>query len=115
MRHVIDIKIYHTCIDVRVVDNVERNYKRMCRERGYQPHELEEADGANFFFTPDRYYVLLDRKAITHGLVVHEIYHTMCEIRDYQSLSGDEDIARLLEMCVDDVFKWLHGRELISW
>jgi len=113
MRRIIPITTYHTCVDVRIVDNV-----RGCAKRIYKHHNEEiepddyKADYRGYFccFDDDRYYLILKSSTLTHGVIAHEIDHVVREIQKHNNLAGDEDTAYLCEQITDGVYRLLYDK-----
>ena len=107
MRHTIHIPIYHTCVKVHMVYDLDRCYKRICDNHNseYGKDSKLHCRACVVWFDSSQYYMLFDRAEITHGVISHEIDHVVRLIADNSRLTGDEDTAHLCELITDSIYK----------
>lgn len=74
MKRTIPIRIYHTCVDVRIVYDIVRCYKRICNihHAEYGNEDTIHCRACVVWFDSSKYYMLFDRAEITHGVISHE-------------------------------------------
>lgn len=113
MTHTIKIDIYFTAINVRVVANVKRCARRIYRQHGYEmveEHKYKEDDrGCAFHFAADMHYLILSSKTLTHGLIAHELWHIVDDIRQQKGRT-EVDGTYLIEVMTDKIYAFLKAK-----
>ena len=116
MRHTIKIDIYYTTINLRVVANVKKCVKSIYKKNGYEIVEeekyIEDDRGCAFNFTADQQYMVLSSKTITHGLIAHELWHIVEQIRKDKG-STEVDASYLVETVTDKIYAFLKAKNVV--
>lgn len=115
MRKTIPITIYYTCIDLRVVDNVNRCMKRIYEKNKWEIDgeypDNKDNRGLAFNFTADRYYLILNKGQLTHGLISHELLHIIDEIATQKGRT-EVDGTYLIETVTDAIYAFLESKRI---
>lgn len=90
------LDLYACKISVIAADDIFEEEKKLYNKYGEDYDDYMSADGLCLYFIHDHYYILLKKDAITHNLIAHELYHTVCAIMDHRIIDDEEARAWLI-------------------
>ncbi len=88
---------------------VNKVYKK--NKSSYKFNDL--AEGVFFSVDIDKYYLVVDKKYLTHNTIAHEIFHAACGITKDRGIKDEEAQAWLCGHLSSVVYKFLHKKKFL--
>ena len=111
MNTIIPIEMYHTQIDLRVVKSVNSCIRGIIRKHKKKYKIEGESYGMVWHCMSDKYYLVLERDSLTHGIIAHEVEHIRAYITEYAG-STEIDGGYLVQYITDKVYAFLEMRNI---
>jgi hypothetical protein len=73
----------------------------------------DSAEGVFFGIDIDSYYLVIDKKYLTHNTIAHEIFHAACRIAKDRGIKDEEAQAWICGHLSRVIYKFLHKKKFI--
>ena len=107
MRKLIELPEKETTIEVRLVKDVRRCVQSIFKFHDAKFDSKGKFWGYVFSFKSNYLYLILYNGALRHNYVAHEVDHLREFIREYNGLTGLEDLACLSAFISNEIFCFL--------
>ena len=106
------IPMYFSKINFRIVDNVKESIIKIYNSNNIEKENFGEYRGIVFNFDIDKFYILLAKEHLTHGLIAHEIQHVIFDLCEINSLKETEAQTFLAEYIHTEIYKFLNSKNI---
>jgi hypothetical protein len=107
---VLKIPTYECKVFIIVTEDLKKEYQKLCRKYNEQEEE-GEAEAMVFSSDMSVYYVVFDKKYLSHNSIAHECYHLVREIKKDRDIKDDEAGAWLMGHVSGYIYKFLHRKK----
>lgn len=108
----IKVPIYECLLHFIVTDKFESAYRKICK----QYNLIDDCDsmvGVFLYPTEDTYYLIINKKYLTHNILSHEICHAVTQVCSFREIKDDEARAYLTGFLTGEIYKMLAKKKLI--
>jgi hypothetical protein len=99
-----------TCI---ITDSLNEQVNRIYKKHKSSYRFIDSAEGVLFSLDIDKYYLVIDKKYLTHNTIAHEIFHAACRITKDRGIKDEEAQAWLCGHLSRVIYKFLNKKKFV--
>lgn len=108
----IKLDTYNCAITFIVTDTISRTLKYIYRKHGIDEEIDADAEGILVAVDISTYYLIVDKKYLTHNTIAHEIFHVVIKMTEARDIFDEESQAWIAGHVANGIYKFLAGKSL---
>lgn len=109
----IKLTTYDCQVTLIITDALNEHVNRTYKKHKSNYKFSDPAEGVFFSIDIDCYYLVIDKKYLTHNTIAHEVFHAACRIAKDRGIKDEEAQAWLCGHLSRVIYKFLQKKKFI--